>query len=152
MTRRYNCRCGKKRYRDEPAALLAAATDQGSHGGLVSVYRCPGGSAWHLTAAGFVPEALRPLGRRLAHALIERGEIDLDAFVVEVLRGRVRPDPRRSRRMADCARQLTELGLTTTDPSGRRLSAVDRCGLARVVQIGLDGYAEERAGPPGHDE
>jgi hypothetical protein len=47
-----------------------------------------------------------------------------------------------------CAEQMTELGLTRWATPGAgprgRLSTVDREGLARVVQIGLDGYAEER--------
>ena len=132
--RRYNCACGKKRYRDEESALAAAAADVCAHGGEVTPYRCPGGLAWHLTSRGFTPEALPTAGRRLAFALLEHGELDLDAVT-----GR---DPRRARRLLQCAEQMTALGL-----AGRRdgrLVAVDRTGLARVVRIGLDGYAEER--------
>lgn len=138
--RRYNCGCGKKRYRDEPSALAAAATDQAVHGGVVTVYRCPGGLAWHLSANGCTPEALPSIGRRLAFELVERGEVDVDDFLARV--GRL--DPRRRGRVDRCAEQMTELGLTRWAPS-RRLVAENRAGLARVVQIGLDGFAAERA-------
>ena len=132
--RRYNCACGKKRYRDEESALAAAAADARSYGGEVTPYRCPGGLAWHLTAHGFTPEALPSVGRRLAFALLEHGEVDVDEFVSR--------DPRRARRVSRCAEQMTALGLAR--PAGGRLLAGDRAGLARVVRIGLDGYAEER--------
>lgn len=123
--RRYNCSCGKKRYRDEAAALAAAAGDEQAYGQVVTVYRCPGGLAWHLTAHGFTPEALRSAGRRLAWALLTRDEVDP---------AELRPE----RRMRECAEQLVALGLAE---GGGRLRAVDRDGLARVVQVGLDAYA-----------
>lgn len=135
--RRYNCRCGKRRYRDERSALAAAETDQRTYGGVVAVYRCPGGLAWHLSAHGFTPEALRSIGRRMAYELAERGEIDL-----EDLRGRVAGgDGRRSARVDRCAERMTGLGLARRTGGG--LVAANRPGLLRVVQIGLDAYAEE---------
>ncbi|WP_433304057.1 hypothetical protein ACQP2F_13810 [Actinoplanes sp. CA-030573] len=136
--RRYNCGCGKRRFRDERSALAAAETDQRTYGGIVAVYRCPGGLAWHLSAHGFTPGALRSIGRRLAYELAEHGRIDVAEF-----RGRVTGgDLRRSARVDRCAEQMTELGLTRRTDDG--LVAADRPGLLRVVQIGLDAYARER--------
>ncbi|MFI5937811.1 hypothetical protein [Actinoplanes sp. NPDC051494] len=132
--RRYSCRCGKKRYRDEQAALNAAARDQDTYGEEVAVYRCPGGLAWHLSAHGFTPEALPTVGRRLAYALLKGGVISLDDFA-------------RPHRVRQCARQMIGLRLALpTDDDGLR--AGDCRGLSRVVQIGLDGYAEEQSRPP----
>ncbi|MGK5684095.1 hypothetical protein [Actinoplanes sp. URMC 104] len=131
--RRYNCSCGKKRYRDESSALAAADEDAAAYGESVTVYRCPGGLAWHLTTRGFTPEALRSTGRRLAYALLSSNEVDLDGF-----------DPRRRRRALECAAQMSGLGLVLAADGVVR--AVDRAGLARVVQVGLDAYAEEASG------
>ncbi|GIF16619.1 hypothetical protein [Actinoplanes teichomyceticus] len=141
--RRYNCRCGKKRYRDERQALAAAAADQRAHHVAATVYRCPGGLAWHVTSRGCTPQALRSVGRRLAYELVAHGEVDLDEFRARV----AGTDPRRRARVSRCARQMTDLALTRWAPAaaGIRLAATDRAGLARVVQIGLDGYAAERA-------
>ncbi|MEU4690054.1 hypothetical protein [Actinoplanes sp. NPDC023714] len=134
--RRYNCRCGKKRYRDEASALAAAAGDREAHGGVVTVYRCPGGLAWHLTTRGFVPEALRTVGRRLAHELLTREDVDLDALF----------DERRRRRAQRCVAEMAAIGLVRVEESG--LVVLDREGLARVVQIGLDACRQERAVTP----
>jgi hypothetical protein len=71
--RRFNCGCGKKRYRDERVALAAAAADHEAYGVVVTVYRCPGGLAWHLTSRGCMSEALRSVGRRLAFEPVEHG-------------------------------------------------------------------------------
>ena len=143
--RRYNCGCGKRRYRDERSALAAADADRAVHGGVVAVYRCPGGLAWHLSAHGFTPEALRSTGRRLAYDLLEHAEVDLDDFRDRVLRLRTRPEGRRSARAERCAGQMAELGLVRRAAAdGSLLVAVNRPALRRVVQIGLDGYAEER--------
>lgn len=144
--RRYNCGCGKKRYRDERAALAAASADQRRYGVTVAVYRCPGGLAWHLTSRGPVPEALPSVGRRLAFALLRHGAVDLGEFMVGL-------DARRRGRAGRCAEQMTALGLTAREESATGtaglLHALDRQGLARVTQIGLDGYLEERrASPP----
>ncbi|MEU8819033.1 hypothetical protein [Actinoplanes sp. NPDC048796] len=123
--RRYNCSCGKKRYRDEEAALAAAAEDTRAYGETVTVYRCPGGLAWHLTAHGFVPEALRSAGRRVAYALLSHESLDWSSL-----------DGRDTR----AARRIVALGLASGPPPGT-LRATDRAGLTRVVQIGLDAYA-----------
>ena len=139
--RRYNCACGKKRYRDEPAALAAAAADELIYGQEMTAYRCVGGAAWHLSAHGFVPEALKSVGRRLAYEVLECGRVDLDEFVGGV-GGR---DHRRGVRAERCAARMTALGLVEPvaggDEQRRWLSALDPAGLARVVQIGLDAYA-----------
>lgn len=156
--RRYNCGCGKKRYRDERSALDVAAIDQRDFGGAIRVYRCPGGLAWHLTAHGFTPEALRSVGRRLAYELLEHGEVSVDEFRSRALGGHG-AGSRRWERVARCAAQMVELGLARSDLGcpGRpwpatappeieytgRLQALDRDGLARVVQVGLDAYAEQ---------
>jgi hypothetical protein len=129
--RRYNCDCGKKRYRDEASALAAASADETAYRETVTVYRCPGGLAWHLSAHGFVPEALRSVGRRLAFELAERGGLDLDDF----------GDPRRRVRAARCADQMVDLGLAAREAG--HLRALDVPGLRRVVQVGLDAYYEE---------
>ena len=72
----------------------------------------------------------------MAYALLEQGEIDpLDVLV--------RPDERRERRLRQCAEQMIGLGLVRPGTGGR-VHAVDRAGLARVVQVGLDAYAEEQ--------
>ena len=135
--RRYNCSCGKKRYRDEPSALVAAAADGAAYGATVTVYRCPGGTAWHLTSRGFTPEALRSAGRRLAYALLADDEIEPLAVLT-------RPDERRERRVRQCAEQMIALGLARPGPNGS-LRAEDRAGLLRVVQVGLDAYAGEQS-------
>ena len=107
--RRYNCRCGKKRYRDEESALVAVARDTETYGGNVTAYRCPGGLAWHLSAHGFVPDALRSAGRRLAHELVERGEVDLAEF-----------GERHRRRVDKVAARMVELGLGPAPAGGGR--------------------------------
>ncbi|GAA4604605.1 hypothetical protein BJY16_005072 [Actinoplanes octamycinicus] len=147
--RRYNCACGKKRYRDEAGALAAAAADERVFQEAAGVYRCPGGLAWHVTAHGFTPEALRSVGRRLAFELAEHQEVDLEDFGTRVLRLGIRPDARRRERVRQCAEQMIGFGLARPD-TGRpetagRLVAEDVQGLRRVVQIGLDGYRDERA-------
>ena len=144
--RRYNCACGKKRYRDEPAALAAAAADQRAYGVAAQVYRCPGGLAWHLTSRGFTPQALPSVGRRLAFELLASGEVDLDDFVARAYPRPRGPDPRRRDRAGRCAGQMAALGLVAGVGTTGRLRALDRPGLARVVQIGLDAYAQERTG------
>lgn len=146
--RRYNCDCDKKRYRDEPSALAGAAADEKAHQAVVTVYRCPGGLAWHVTAHGFLPEALRSIGRRLAFELAQHDEVNLDDFCAQVLRLDVRPDSRRWERVRRCAEQMTELGLVRRDAGHQgalgRLVAEDMPGLRRVVQVGLDAYLQER--------
>ncbi|SNY64787.1 hypothetical protein [Paractinoplanes atraurantiacus] len=129
--RRYNCSCGKKRYRDEESALAAAAGDARTYDENVTVYRCPGGLAWHLTAHGFVPEALRSAGRRVAYALLSRESLDWTSIDTRDVRA---------------AHRIVALGLASGRPPGP-LRATDRAGLTRVVQIGLDAYAQPR---PGH--
>ncbi|AEV87095.1 hypothetical protein ACWT_6078 [Actinoplanes sp. SE50] len=150
--RRYNCGCGKKRYRDEPAALAAAAADERAHQVPATTYRCPGGLAWHVTAHGFLPEALRSVGRRLAYELAEHGRVDLDDFGTRVLRLDTRPDQRQRDRVRQCAEQMAGLGLARPDDGrpapGSHLVAVNLPGLRRVVQVGLDAYRQERT-PPG---
>lgn len=150
--RRYNCGCGKKRYRDERSALEAASTDQQRYGDAVTAYRCPGGLAWHLTAHGFTPGALRSVGRRLAFELLDHGALDLDDFLERALGGRT-ADDRRRQRAERCAAQMAALGLVrpAATGAGRRLVAVDEPGLARVVQIGLDAYtaSPDRRRPAG---
>lgn len=138
MSRRFNCRCGKKRYRDEEAAVVAAAADTGAFGGTVTAYRCPGGLAWHLTAHGYLPEGLRTVGRRLAHELLTHGEADLAAFRAGLPAGR-------HARADRCAEQLAALGAAHRTAPGR-LTAADPVALRRVIQIGLDAYAQERSG------
>ncbi|MEV4344771.1 hypothetical protein AB0J83_09870 [Actinoplanes sp. NPDC049596] len=123
--RRYNCSCGKKRYRDEESALAAAAADTEAYDQTVTVYRCPGGLAWHLTAHGFVPQALRSAGRRVAYALLTHESLAWSSL------------PARDTR---AAHRIVALGLASADP----LRAIDRPGLTRVVQIGLDAYAARR--------
>jgi hypothetical protein len=87
------------------------------------------------------------VGRRLAFELVQHGRVDLDDFGTRALRLHIRPDPRRWRRVQRCAEQTTEVGRTGATPGagppGRRC-AVDREGLAPVVKIGFDGYAEQR--------
>jgi hypothetical protein len=138
--RRYNCRCGKKRYRDEESALAAAATDAGEHGGAVTAYRCPGGLAWHLTTRGVLPASLRTVGRRLAWELLTRDRVELDDFVARVLRGE-----RRRRRAEEVAAALAGAGVVREDGA---LHPVDRAALERIVQVGLDAWlAGRKAGP-----
>ncbi|MEU4624717.1 hypothetical protein AB0G04_32685 [Actinoplanes sp. NPDC023801] len=141
--RRYNCRCGKKRYRDELSAMAAAAADEQEHGDVVSVYRCPGGLAWHLTAHGFVPEALRSVGRRVAYEFLERGEIDLGTFLTSTYGAHDGPGQRRRIRAERCVEQMTALHLVRPAGSPGRFVAADRAGLARVVRIGMDAFLEE---------
>jgi hypothetical protein len=148
--RRYNCDCDKKRYHDEPSARAAAAADEKAYQAVVTVYRCPGGPAWHVTAHGFVPEALRSVGRRLAFELAEHGRVNLDDFCTQVLRLDVRPDSRRRERVRRCAEQMTGLGLVRRDAGCPEalgcLVAEDVPGLRRVVQVGLDGYQQDPRG------
>jgi hypothetical protein len=133
VARRYNCGCGKKRYRDESSAQAAAAVDERAYQVAATVYRCPGGLAWHVTSHRLVPETLRSVGRRLAYELAEHRRADLDDV-----------GPRRRERAWECAAQMIRLGLARADPEAcSRLIAVDLPGLRRVVQIGLDAYAEE---------
>lgn len=127
MTRRYNCRCGKKRYRDESAADAAAAADTAAYDRDCTAYRCPGGLAWHVTAHGYLPEALRSAGRRLAHALLTHERVDLATF-----------GDRNPRRLEEVAATLVEAGVA--DASMR---ALDRAALERIVRVGLDGWLEE---------
>ncbi|WP_229075106.1 hypothetical protein [Actinoplanes sp. DH11] len=135
--RRYNCGCGKRRFRDEAAAREAAAADEEAYGVAVAVYRCPGGLAWHLTAHGFIPEALRSVGRRLAYELVEHGSVEVAEFRTRM----GRPGSRRWTRVERCAEQMAALGLVRREggPPGR-LVAADLPGLRRVVQAGLDAY------------
>lgn len=145
--RRYNCRCGKKRHRDEPAALRAAAADAGTYGGVITVYRCPGGLAWHVTSTGFLPESLRTTARRLAYELVAHREVDLDDFRLRVLR--LNPGDRKWRRVRQAGTEMWQAGLVTeTADRPGVLRAADEAGLRRVVQIGLDAYLAEQADRP----
>jgi hypothetical protein len=136
--RRYNCRCGKKRYRDEEAALAAAAQDSAEHGEACTAYRCPGGLAWHVTSSGYLPQALRTVGRRLAHELLTAGVVELPDFRVRVIR-----DERKRRRLDRVAADLVTAGIAGEDRPGA-LRAADRDALRRIVQVGLDAYLAER--------
>jgi hypothetical protein len=150
--RRYNCACGKKRYRDEESATAAAARDEQAYGETVTVYRCPGGLAWHLTTRGFVGEALPSIGRRLAWELLGHDGVDLDDFRTRVLRPPAGPGSRRWHRAETCARRLTDLGLARRAGPDGPLRAADPDGLARVVRIGLDAYAAEAGNHPDGDD
>ncbi len=145
--RRFQCDCGKVRYRTEQDAQKAANRDHNTHGGVITTYRCPGGLAWHVTSKGFLPESLRTIGRRLAYELLMHDQVDLDDFRRRVLR--LSPDDRAWRRVRQYAKEMTAAGLAAEAETGEGrksglFSPVDRDGLKRVVQVGLDTYLAER--------
>jgi len=151
--RRYNCACGKKRYRDESSALAAAAVDESRYQVATAVYRCPGGLAWHVTCHGFIPEALKSVGRRLAYELAEHGQVDPSDFSSRISRAKTQPDPRRQKRARQCIEQMISSGLarwaTGHAETEGYLFAANVPGLRRIVQVGLDAYQREQAADPG---
>jgi hypothetical protein len=120
-----------------------AAVDQQAHGDVVSVYRCLGGLAWHLTAHGSVAEALRSTRRRLAYEFLHGGfghggAVDPDVFLTAAFGVPGGPRQRCRSRAERCIEQMIARGLVHRTGAGT-LRAADR-----AVQVGLDAYLEER--------
>jgi hypothetical protein len=138
------CDCGKIPYRDEAAALAAADTRSEDAGVPLHVYKCPGSSRWHLASRGFSPESLKTRPRILAWHLSVRRVITWDALMREF---GFHPAERTnaSRKLALTLRVFADLGLVNMDdPRPPYVTAVDFDGLLRVMQVGLQEYAESR--------
>jgi hypothetical protein len=140
------CECDKIPYRDEAAALLAAA-HRGEDAGIpLSVYKCPGSSSWHLTSRGFRPQALKTRPRVLAWHLSVRRVITWPELLREF---GLDPDERTnaSQKLSKALSAFTDLGLAVRWPGPRGawvVEAADLDGLRRVMQVGLQEYAESR--------
>lgn len=141
---RCDCGRGKARYRNEVQALAAAEAGSQDLGVPFSVYKCPGGSAWHKATRGFTPESLRSRPRVLAWHLAARGATTPDALLDLMGIPRWSGD-RGVRRKIASIRTILEifsaLGLVTADdPHPPYVSVADREGLTRVMMTGLEEY------------
>lgn len=141
-----HCDCGKIPYRDE-AAALAAAGQRGEESGVsLTVYKCPGSARWHKTGRGFHPRSLRTRPRIIAWHVSALGVISY-AGLYQALG--LSPDPDQDRAVKSKVRKVlhafADLGLVVRDePRPRYVTAVDRAGLLRVMQVGLEEYADSR--------
>jgi hypothetical protein len=138
------CDCDKIPYRDE-AAALAAADKRGENAGIpLRVYKCPGSTSWHLTSRGFHPRSLKSRPRIIAWHLSVRRVISLDGLYRELgLNPAFGEDGRQKSRTGKVLRAFADLGLVRLDdPRRSYVTAVDFDGLRRVMQIGLQEYAE----------
>ena len=138
------CECDKIRYRDEAAALAAAEGRGADAGILLTVYTCPGSTSWHLTGRGFHPRSLKTRPRIIAWYLSARRVASLDGRYREL---GVNPaggeDQRLKSSVSRVLRAFADLGLVRLDdPHKWYVTAVDFDGLRRVMQVGLQEYAE----------
>lgn len=143
-----NCLCDKKKHPHEQAALEQAARDAGRYDAVVTVYRCPGSTSWHVSSTGFTPAGLQSYGRRLAYELLlHPGGVFLNDFRGRVL-GLALEDTG-WRRVGRYARRLVELGAARQRPAadGGRPTGwyelADERAARRIVQLGVDGFEEE---------
>ncbi|SCL26139.1 hypothetical protein [Micromonospora inyonensis] len=149
-----HCRCDKIRYRTEEQARQAPNLPT-EHANLpFRVYRCPGSRSWHVATRGFSPANLRSTARIAAYFLIREDEITVLTLVRRGMLLGIAPvvDPsspahqRRMKRARSKMRDLVTLGLAAPgDTPESPYRAVDRAGLARVIEVGLEEYAAERA-------
>lgn len=138
------CECDKIPYRDE-AAALAAADSRGADAGIpLTVYKCPGSTSWHLTGRGFHPRSLKTRPRIVAWHLSARRVMSLDGLYSELGVDPVLMEDHRQRsRVSKVLRAFADLGLVRLhDPRRGYVTAVDFDGLCRVMQVGLQEYAE----------
>lgn len=140
------CDCGKIPYRDE-AAARAAADRRGKEVGVeLTVYQCPGSSRWHKTGRGFHPRALKTRPRIIAWQLSARRVMSRDGLYREL---GVNPAAGEDRTVKSAIgkvlRAFADLGLVCLDdPHRGYVTAIDFDGLRRVMQVGLQEYAEAR--------
>lgn len=140
------CECRKIPYRDETAALAAAASRCEDAGVPLHVYRCPGSRSWHLTSRGFRPESLKSRARIVAWhisvcrtltwaGLLRKLGLDPDAD----------QDRTPIRKVKYALAAFTELGLIArSDTRPPYITAADANGLLRVMAVGLEEYAAQR--------
>jgi hypothetical protein len=138
------CECDKIPYRDEAAALAAAESRSADAGIPLAVYKCPGSTSWHLTGRGFHPRSLKTRPRIMAWHLSARHVMSLDGLYREL---GVDPasgeDHRQRSRVSRVLRAFADLSLVRLDdPHRSYVTAVDFDGLCRVMQVGLQEYAE----------
>ncbi|XTZ18530.1 hypothetical protein ACQSSU_14745 [Micromonospora echinospora] len=148
------CRCNKIRYRTEEQARQAPNLPA-DHANLpFRVYRCPGSRSWHVATRGFSPASLRSTARIAAYFLIREDEITVQKLltrgmllgIAPVVDSRSPAYQRRIKRTRSKMRDLVTLGLVAPgETPGSPYRAVDRAGLARVIEVGLEEYAAERA-------
>jgi hypothetical protein len=147
--RTMRCACDKKPHATEEDALAQAANDAEIYDAVVTVYRCNGSLAWHTSSRGFLPSSLGH-ARRLAYEMVlHPGGVHLDSF-----RTQLGQDYGSAawRKTGSYAARMKKLGVLRDRPSndtGRPtgwLELVNEAGARRIVQIGIDGYAEEAEG------
>ena len=140
------CDCDKIPYRGEEEALAAAAKRGEDAGIPLTVYKCPGSSSWHLTGRGFRPEALKTRPRIMAWHLTVRRVISLDGLYGELGLDPVPGEDRSQKAKAfRVLAAFADLGLVRLDdPRRSYVTAADDAGLRRVMQAGLQEYADSR--------
>jgi hypothetical protein len=137
------CDCHKRRYRSEACArkALAEAQSSGHYGPRARVYKCPGHSCWHIATRGFHLAALKTANRVLAWYLLQYGMIDYQRMLADSFGTGLRPAGFEKAR-----RGIIRLGLARRDEQRLGyLAAVDKAGLLRVCEVGLDEYTSEHA-------
>jgi hypothetical protein len=138
------CECDKIPYRDE-AAALAAAEGRGADAGIpLTVYKCPGSTSWHLTGRGFHPRSLKTRPRIMAWYLSARRVMSFDGLCRQLGVDPACAEGHRQRSsVSKVLRTFADLSLVRLDdPHRSYVTAVDFDGLRRVMQVGLQEYAE----------
>lgn len=146
------CDCGKVRYRDEGAALAAAERRGAESGSGLRAYRCPGTSAWHLTARGFRPSSLKSDARILAwHVHVSRVTTRQQLRAKFGIKGDqdswTAPERNKAKKLSAILGELAALGLAQLGERGT-VTAADDAGLLRVMAVGLQEYAASRRASP----
>lgn len=143
------CSCPKARYSDEAAAELAAAGRAADAGVPLRTYKCPGSRSWHIASRGFSRAALKTENRVIAWIISQNGGISYAGLYRELgLRPGRDEDLSAKKRARRIVHGFSELGLVTRDEPARGtyVTAADRAGLLRVMQVGLTEYAAASAG------
>lgn len=137
------CDCGKRSYRTETAALAAAEGSAETFGVPFRAYKCPGHRVWHVTSHGFHPRALKSRARVIAWHLDAR-RVTTRAYLYQRL-GLAGPGDRKAKNVRDIIREFARLGLVSRDdPKPGYLTVTGHSGLVRIMQVGLEEYAQSR--------
>jgi hypothetical protein len=147
--RQLQCGCGNGIYLSEQGALNDAGPGP-RPAGVVSVYRCPGSTAWHVAPEDTLPaEVLDSMGRRDAYGLLLNPVLDVDEFRRTVLRLDPESDKRKwSRTWSRYVRPLLDFDVVTLlEPgpgrSDRTIQLTDPAAANRIVQVGVDYFRHE---------
>lgn len=144
------CQCAKVPHRTEADARRAPSLPSEMADLPFRVYRCPGSQSWHVATRGFHPRSLKTRARITAYYLLREenaGTRDLVYRVRECgswpqAEPESREHLRQLKKMGQMLRDMEILGLIERGvPAPGFHRPVDRAGLRRVIEVGLEEYA-----------